>query len=48
MVPITPSTCHGCDEHDGKYFVHDKFSFTSVSRSRDSVSRYPARSMTRA
>ena len=34
----TPSTCHGCDEHDGKYLVHDRFSLSSVSRSaRDRV-----------
>ena len=38
----------GCEEHAGKYFVQDRLSLMSVSRSRESVSRYPARSMTRA
>jgi hypothetical protein len=48
ILPSVPSTCHGCDEHEGKYLVQERFSLTSVSRSRDSVSRYPARSITRA
>src|SRR6266550_5534604 len=39
ILPTTPSTCHGCDEQAGKYFVQERFSLISVSRSRDSVSR---------
>src|SRR6476620_3139967 len=39
IFPITPSTCQGCDEHEGKYFVHERFSLMRVSRSRDSVLR---------
>src|SRR5258705_12038500 len=39
IFPITPSSCQGCDEHEGKYLVHERFSLMSVSWSRDSVLR---------
>ena len=37
MVVITPSTCQGCDEHDGKYFVQDRLSLSRVSDARQNV-----------
>jgi hypothetical protein len=41
IFETTPSTCQGCDEQDGKYFVHERFSLISVSLSRGSVSGNP-------